>query len=41
MLPSVIVNADKGGTDAFVDGISNFPTMFFFLVYGALIMGAL
>jgi len=34
-------NAENGGTDAFVDGISNFPTMFFFLIYGSLIMGTL
>ncbi len=39
MIPSIVVS--KNGTDAFLDGISNFPTLFFFFIYGMLVLGAL
>lgn len=35
LIPSIAIGSN--GTDAFVDGISNFPTIFFFLVYGILV----
>ncbi len=35
IIPSIVVG--KNGTDVFVDGISNFPTVFFFLIYGILV----
>lgn len=36
IIPSLCVS--KNGTDAFVDGVSNFPVIFFFLIYGILVL---
>lgn len=36
LIPSVIIN-----TDAFIDGISNFPTLFMFGVYGTIVLKGL
>ena len=33
MIPSAILN-----TDGFVDGISNFPTLFMFAIYGTIVL---